>query len=428
MYFRKILILSLLLISNTVFAKLQILDKIIAIVDNDIILESDINQMIPIVQLQAKQFKNNIPDYYISRHQIFEKNIMDSIILQIGKKQGIKINNVETDQALQNIINYHNINIDELHKVLNNNEILYDKYLNYIKNEILINKVYHKEINNLIKINPTEINSLAKEIALQEYMQNAEINISYILFPFTNQLSNQQIKQKLTKANQIINELKKGTKFHYLASKNNFKNIKIVNMGWAKIEDLPTIFACKVKYATKGDVIGPVQAGSGIYVLKINDLYDNTEKKIVSEINIRHIMLKISHIKKNFQIKTKLTKLANKIINKYSSFEEIAKKYSEDFTSATQGGNLGWVSSEMFNSIDIAYILNLKNGEISKPIRSSAGWHLIQLIDKRLVDKTSEKYKERAYNILYNQKFNDILFLWQNKKRSSAYLNILDSN
>lgn len=423
------LILGVAISANTVFAAPQVVDKVAAVVNNGVVLESDVDSMMNTVKSQAKQAGQQLPDDKTLRHQILEREIMDAIILQLGDKAGLQISDQQLDQAIQNIAAQNHMTLDQLRSRLAYDGMDYNTYRSQIRKEMLISEVRNNEVRRRVTILPQEVDTLAKQVGAQN-TQGTEMNISTILLPLPENPTQQQVDDQEKLAKQLVSELKGGADFGKLAVTYSADSqaLKGGNMGWSKIEELPTLFAQALATAKKGDIVGPIRSGVGFHILKVNDLRGESKNISVTEVHARHILLKPSPIMTDDQARAKLEQIAADIRSGKTTFAAAAKQFSDDPGSANQGGDLGWTSPEVFDPAFRDALLRLKKGEISQPVHSSFGWHLIQLLDTRQVDKTDAAQKERAYRMLFNRKFAEEAQTWMQEQRAGAYVKILDNN
>ncbi|KTS27436.1 peptidylprolyl isomerase SurA [Pantoea sp. BS_4] len=425
----RMLILGVAISANTVFAAPQVVDKVAAVVNNGVVLESDVDSMMNTVKSQAKQAGQQLPDDKTLRHQILEREIMDAIILQLGDKAGLQISDQQLDQAIQNIAAQNHMTLDQLRSRLAYDGMDYNTYRAQIRKEMLISEVRNNEVRRRVTILPQEVDTLAKQVGAQN-TQGTEMNISTILLPLPENPTQQQVDDQEKLAKQLVSELKGGADFGKLAVTYSADSqaLKGGNMGWSKIEELPTLFAQALATAKKGDIVGPIRSGVGFHILKVNDLRGESKNISVTEVHARHILLKPSPIMTDDQARAKLEQIAADIRSGKTTFAAAAKQFSDDPGSANQGGDLGWTSPEVFDPAFRDALLRLKKGEISQPVHSSFGWHLIQLLDTRQVDKTDAAQKERAYRMLFNRKFAEEAQTWMQEQRAGAYVKILDNN
>ncbi|WMQ74387.1 MAG: Chaperone SurA [Sodalis sp.] len=426
---RRTFILGLALCAQGAFAALQIVDKVAAIVDNGVILESDVNSMLFTVKRGAQQANQQLPNDATLRRHILDRLIMDNIILQLAQRTNIAISDKQLDQAIGNIAAKNHMTLDQLRGRLAHDGIDYNTYLAQIRKEMLIAEVRNNEVRRRVTILPQEVESLARQIATQT-SNGAEFNLSHILIPLPENPRQDQVDKAEALANALVEQSKSGTDFGKLAITypDDPQVLKGGQMSWGKLEELPSLFTARLQGAQKGSIVGPIRSGVGFHILKVNDIRDGDQKVAVTEVHARHILLRTSVVMTDQQARAKLEDIAAQIKGRRISFGAAAKQLSEDPGSANQGGDLGWSSADAFDSAFRDALMHLKKGDISAPLRSSFGWHLIQVIDTRQVDRTDAAKKDHAYRLLFNRKFVEEAQTWMQEQRASAYVKIIDNN
>ncbi|EBO1857670.1 peptidylprolyl isomerase SurA [Salmonella enterica subsp. enterica serovar Montevideo] len=424
----KTLLLGIAMIANTSFAAPQVVDKVAAVVNNGVVLESDVDGLMQSVKLNAGQAGQQLPDDATLRHQIQERLIMDQIILQMGQKMGVKITDEQLDQAIANIAKQNNMTMDQMRSRLAYDGLNYSTYRNQIRKEMIISEVRNNEVRRRITVLPQEVDALAKQIGTQNDA-STELNLSHILIALPENPTSEQVNDAQRQAESIVEEARNGADFGKLAITYSADQqaLKGGQMGWGRIQELPGIFAQALSTAKKGDIVGPIRSGVGFHILKVNDLRGQSQSISVTEVHARHILLKPSPIMNDQQARLKLEEIAADIKSGKTTFAAAAKEYSQDPGSANQGGDLGWATPDIFDPAFRDALTKLHKGQISAPVHSSFGWHLIELLDTRKVDKTDAAQKDRAYRMLMNRKFSEEAATWMQEQRASAYVKILSN-
>ncbi|EFT7429586.1 peptidylprolyl isomerase SurA [Salmonella enterica] len=424
----KMLLLGIAMIANTSFAAPQVVDKVAAVVNNGVVLESDVDGLMQSVKLNAGQAGQQLPDDATLRHQILERLIMDQIILQMGQKMGVKITDEQLDQAIANIAKQNNMTMDQMRSRLAYDGLNYSTYRNQIRKEMIISEVRNNEVRRRITVLPQEVDALAKQIGTQNDA-STELNLSHILIALPENPTSEQVNDAQRQAESIVEEARNGADFGKLAITYSADQqaLKGGQMGWDRIQELPGIFAQALSTAKKGDIVGPIRSGVGFHILKVNDLRGQSQSISVTEVHARHILLKPSPIMNDQQARLKLEEIAADIKSGKTTFAAAAKEYSQDPGSANQGGDLGWATPDIFDPAFRDALTKLHKGQISAPVHSSFGWHLIELLDTRKVDKTDAAQKDRAYRMLMNRKFSEEAATWMQEQRASAYVKILSN-
>ncbi|EHA2201327.1 peptidylprolyl isomerase SurA [Salmonella enterica subsp. enterica serovar Newport] len=424
----KTLLLGIAMIANSSFAAPQVVDKVAAVVNNGVVLESDVDGLMQSVKLNAGQAGQQLPDDATLRHQILERLIMDQIILQMGQKMGVKITDEQLDQAIANIAKQNNMTMDQMRSRLAYDGLNYSTYRNQIRKEMIISEVRNNEVRRRITVLPQEVDALAKQIGTQNDA-STELNLSHILIALPENPTSEQVNDAQRQAESIVEEARNGADFGKLAITYSADQqaLKGGQMGWGRIQELPGIFAQALSTAKKGDIVGPIRSGVGFHILKVNDLRGQSQSISVTEVHARHILLKPSPIMNDQQARLKLEEIAADIKSGKTTFAAAAKEYSQDPGSANQGGDLGWATPDIFDPAFRDALTKLHKGQISAPVHSSFGWHLIELLDTRKVDKTDAAQKDRAYRMLMNRKFSEEAATWMQEQRASAYVKILSN-
>ncbi|EMG0337242.1 peptidylprolyl isomerase SurA [Salmonella enterica] len=424
----KTLLLGIAMIANTSLAAPQVVDKVAAVVNNGVVLESDVDGLMQSVKLNAGQAGQQLPDDTTLRHQILERLIMDQIILQMGQKMGVKITDEQLDQAIANIAKQNNMTMDQMRSRLAYDGLNYSTYRNQIRKEMIISEVRNNEVRRRITVLPQEVDALAKQIGTQNDA-STELNLSHILIALPENPTSEQVNDAQRQAESIVEEARNGADFGKLAITYSADQqaLKGGQMGWGRIQELPGIFAQALSTAKKGDIVGPIRSGVGFHILKVNDLRGQSQSISVTEVHARHILLKPSPIMNDQQARLKLEEIAADIKSGKTTFAAAAKEYSQDPGSANQGGDLGWATPDIFDPAFRDALTKLHKGQISAPVHSSFGWHLIELLDTRKVDKTDAAQKDRAYRMLMNRKFSEEAATWMQEQRASAYVKILSN-
>lgn len=334
----RMLILCVALKATTALAAPQMIDKVAAIVNNGVVLESDVDNLMSTVKTQAKEAGQQLPDDQTLRHQILEREIMDSIITQMGQRAGLQISDQQLDQAIQNIAAQNHLSMDQLRSRLTYDGVNYNDYRNQIRKEMLIAEVRNNEVRSRITILPEEVNNLAKQISSQN-VPGTEVNLSMILLPLPENPTQQQVDEEEALAKKLVGELKNGADFGKMAVTYSAdpQALKGGNMGWGKIEELPGLFSQALSAAHKGDIVGPIRSGVGFHILKVNDMRGESQNVSVTEVHARHILIKITPIMSDQQAHAKIEQIAAEIRAGKITFADAANKYSDDPGSANLG-------------------------------------------------------------------------------------------
>lgn len=402
----------------------RVIEQVAAVVNNNVILESDVQEMLKTIK--ASTNPNNLPNDKILRQQIIDRLIVENLILQKAAKAKITVSDDEVTKAIAQIASENGMTVNQLRSKLSTMGISYSAYRERIHNDMLIDQTRMNEVRHRINISDKEVENLSKSLTKQ-LTNNLSVKISHILIAIPEKASKQQVDVATEKARDVINRAKKGENFAKLAASysNDDLALKGGNMGWRKLNELPTIFEERLVRAPKDSIIGPIRSGVGLHILKVDDTRTEKPKAItVQEVDARHILIKTNVLVTDQIAKQKLTDIRKAIVSGATTFEAAAKAYSEDPGSADNGGNLGWSMPERYDSGFKNGLLKLKKGEISQPVQSAYGWHLIQLLDTRKADKTESAKQDHAYRLIFNRKFAEESQIWIQELKGDAYIKI----
>ncbi|UDG80218.1 peptidylprolyl isomerase SurA [Candidatus Steffania adelgidicola] len=414
------------------FAAPQVLDKVLVVVNKDVILESDVKHMLTTMKLAAQDANQPLPDKAMLYRNILDRLIMNNIVLQLAQSANSTsaISDKQLDQTIMvNIAAEQHMTLDQLRRRLLHNGIDYEIYRDQIRQEILIAEIRNAEIRHRITILPEEVDSLVWQIAA-ERDNFAEFNLSHILIHFPKNPTEDQQDQVEAVAISLVKKIKNGADFSKLAriysSSPQAKKGGLI--GWRKFNELDSLFRESLKGMKTGAIVGPIRSAIGFHILKVNNKREGDQKLADTVVHTRHIFLRTAVGRTDQQALRKLKVVAAQIKSGRITFNAAAKQFSEDLGSMNLGGDLGWNSVNEFDPALGNVVTHLKKGEISTPVHSSFGWHLIQLLETSPVDKSESAKKERAYVLLFNRKFAEETEAWIQEQRTAAYVKIIDNH
>jgi len=423
------LIVVALLISSFLSIKAEaapeLLDSVSVIVDQGVVLESQITELIAVVKRNAMLNNQSLPSDRALRTQAIEKLIIDNLQTQMAERMGIQISDPQLEQTILNIAQGENMKIAQFREKVAQEGVSYDTYREEIRKELILGEVRRANVRRRVYITEQEINNLVTLIDEQGDEQ-AEYNLGHILIEFPPEPTDTDIEQAKNRANKVIELLNKGSDFAKIATASSGGSLALEggDMGWMNINSMPTLFAEAVQKKSKDDLIGPIRSGAGFHILKVKDLR-GIEKIEIAEVNARHILITPSVILSDEKAEKMLKEFRGQILAGEADFAALAKEHSADSGSALKGGELGWADPNIYVPEFIATLNKLEVDEISDPVRSQYGWHLMQLTGKRLGDATQKRKEEKAYQLLFQRKFSEESEVWLREIRASAYIEVL---
>lgn len=422
----KVLVVSSIL-SMSVAAQEVLLDRVAVIVDQGVVLESEVTALIADVKRNAEASNQSLPSDRALRTQAIERLIVKNLQLQMAEKMGIRISDPQLEQTIGNIASSQNVSIDEMRRQLALEGIAYEDYREDVREEIIIGEVRRANVRRRVYITTQEIDTLV-DLIDQQGEQQAEYRLGHILIGFPPSPTDEDVAAARDRADKVLELLNGGSDFAKIAIASSSGNEALEggDMGWRNINAMPTLFAEAVQNKPKDELVGPIRSGAGFHILKVLDTR-GIERVTVEEVNSRHILVSPSIILSEDKAEQMLAEFRVQIENGEAEFADLAKEHSEDPGSSLRGGELGWTDPEVYVPEFKEALAKLAPGEFSDPVRTVHGWHLIQLIDRRVDDATEKLKTDKAYQLIYNRKFAEETENWLREMRDAAYIEVLDS-
>lgn len=426
--FKNLKCLSVLFLSATLFctplhAKT---DGIAAVVNDSVILESDINNLTQRILQQTD--KKNLPDAKTLRTQIIDQLINETLIIQQARKANVVISDEELDRAINGIAQQNNLSVVQLAQYLNSIGLDFKTYREQIRRDMIMDQIRLSELRDRITVSDYEINSIAKNIQEKPY-DNYAVNLSHILIALPEDATPAQVKAANDKVNLILTKLNQGESFAKMAMTYSNDDLALNGgeIGWTDVSALPSLFEGPAMTAKNGQLIGPLRSAAGLHILKIHETKSHQAPTVsVQEVHSKHILLTTNALLDDERAQEKLQQLKDDIESGKTTFEQAAQQYSEDPGSVNKGGDLGWSNPNIFDPVFKNALLALQPNEISEPIKTQFGWHLIKMEGQRTVDATEIANKDQAYRFIFNRKFNEESQVWTQALRGDAYIKIFD--
>lgn len=399
------------------------LDYAVAVADNNIILASELKANVARYKKNAQAQHAALPDDHIIAKNILEHMIISSLISQLAEKKGFVISDADIDRYL-NRYAQDTGGMNELLEKARREGLTEEEVRNEIRNEIIANEVKRSQIRSRITISDQEVEQLA--LALKEQNQGRYgYHIANIVVRLPDNPTPAQEDTASRRIRQIQKELEHGLSFAEAAKRYSEGNnaLKGGDMGTLPAEEMPEQIASGVVNAEPGAVIGPIKSKFGFMLIKV---YERKALKPepVEQVQIRHILIKTSIIFDDEKAKAKLDSFRAEIENGDAKFSDLASRFSEDPITAANGGFMDWVNPEAFDPGFRNAIASLKVGQISAPFKSSYGWH-IAVVENRKVDTDSlEAYKVKAREIIFNRNYREESEKWEQELRDSAFVKI----
>ena len=409
---------------QSAFAAPVEIDKVVGIVNQGVILQSEVNTIVNRVKTQAKEQGQELPSDDTLRIQAMERLVNQALMMQLAERMGLEISDSQLDQTLVGMAKQQGGTIADLRRTIESSGESFQSYREEIRKQITTQQVMRANVDRRIYISPQEVDNLLK-IMESQGQNTEEYDIGHILVDIPNNATADEIASAKTRADKVIEFLQDGKEFKRIAisSSSGSKALEGGQLGWMSINEMPSLFAEAVKGTKKDAIIGPLRSGAGFHIIKVQDIRGRQVVE-TTEVRSRHILIKPSIILSEEKARNMLNGFAKDLRAGTADFGELAKEYSEDPGSALKGGEYDWTDPTTYAPQFRDALLSLDKNEISDPFRTTFGWHIVQLLDKRIADKTELAKRNRAHGMLFNRKFKEESFNWQQEMREQAHVEI----
>jgi len=417
------LLTSCLLLGN-VPVTAEVLGKIAAVVEDDVILEQELNQEVSTIEQRIQASKTQMPPESILRKQVLEKMIIDRLQRQLAEKAGITVTEEMLNNSAADIAQRNNMTLEQFRAELEHQGMTYKGFLDNMRNEIIINQLRSREIGGRIKVTDREIDHYL-ETQGKVGEEAAQYHLGHILIAVKEAASATEIQKAQSKADNLVKKLRAGQDFSQAAmSESEDDNaLKGGDLGWRTVNDIPTLFADKVSQMRTGEVADAIRSPSGFHIIKMLEIkgFDN---HIITKTKVRHILIKTNELVDDEEAKKRLLALKVRIADG-DDFASLARAHSDDKGSALKGGSLDWISPGDLVKPFEETMTKLDINQISEPIQTQFGWHLIQVLDRENKDDSIEHKKNLVRDAIRKRKIEEETELWMRRLRDEAYVEII---
>lgn len=416
-------VISLLLLPFNVNAEIALLDRVVAIVDDDVVLYSELNQRMAGILSRIQQSGTQAPPEEILRKQVLEQLISERLQLNMGYNAGIRISDEEVNQTLARVAASNNVSLEDYIAQIHASGSTLANVRQEIVDEIIIMRVQQGQVMRRIRISEQELtNFLNSEEG--RLVTSPDVNIGQILLSVPSSSSPDETKAIVEKLNNIEEQLNAGADFRQLAIANSDDQSALEggDLGWRKMAQLPGVFIEAVESMDVGQVSKAIRSAAGYHLIKLYDRRGGGEKLIEQHFS-RHILLKPNQIRDEAATIQLLNQLRDRVKDG-EDFAVLSKEFSEDPGSALKGGELGWSTPGMFVAEFEQTMSGIALNEVSEPFRSQYGWHILQVTDRRMQDFSDNILRNGAENLLRQRKFAEELQVWLQEIRDEAFVEI----
>ncbi len=397
------------------------LDRIVAVVNDDVIVESELEERLREVRAQLRQSGTPAPAEAALRRQVLERLVLDRLQLQIARDNGMRVDDAELTAALENIAQRNQLTLRQFRDVLERDGFNFGRFREQVRNEILLGRVRQRSVERRVKVTAREIDNFLATARRQGGGEN-EYLLGHILLAVPEAASADEIDEARAQAEAALDRLRAGEAFAQVAAEvsDGQQALQGGDLGWRKGSELPTIFADEVKGMQPGDLRGPIRSPSGFHLIRLNDLRGDS-RFVVTQTRARHILVRTNDVVSDADAQRRLLQLKTRVENG-EPFDELARSHSDDTVSATRGGELGWLNPGDTVPEFERTMKSLAPGQISDPIRTQFGWHIVQVLERRDHDDTEQVRRARAAEQIRKRKLDEEVQNWMRQLRDEAYV------
>jgi peptidyl-prolyl cis-trans isomerase SurA len=397
------------------------LDRIVAVVDEDVVLQSELDRQVHRVMAQYASNPQQLPPRDVLERQVLERLILQKLQITRAESNGVKISDAEIDQALAGLAAQNKMDLSQLRQAIQAQGMDYEQFRRSVRDELVVSHLRQGIAQSRVQVSDAEIETLLKNGALHR----GQLHLGYILIGVPDGATPDQIETARKKADDTKQQIDGGMDFAAAAIRySDAPNaLEGGDLGWRAVEELPQAFAEAANTMQEGQVSAPIRGPNGFHIIKLLGKRAEPGAQMVTEYQARHILLKTSELVSSDQAEKKAAAVRQRIVAG-EDFAKAAKESSEDTATAALGGDLGWFAADAYGPKVAEVIQGMKKGEISEPFQTEAGWHILELEDTRTTDKSGDLKRDQAKNMLFQRKAEDEYESFLRQIRSEAYVEI----
>ena len=396
------------------------IDAIVALVDEDVILRSELDAAVANIAAQIQARGEQMPPMNLVERQVLENLIMTELQVQRALQTGIRISDAEIDQTLVRVAESNGITVQQMRQTIESQGLEFAEFRRDIGEQLMADRLQQRIVNSMDPVTDTEVDILLAS----EDAAGGEYNVSHILVALPDGATPQQIAEAEAEANDIHRRLGEGLDFASAAISYSDSREALEGglIGWRDLNSVPAFFADAVRGLEPGAITEPVRSPMGFHIIRVND-FRESRQVVVKEYNARHIMVEVNELVSPRLAMEQIIEIQDKLRND-ADFAELAKEYSDDTTSANLGGDMGWFPPGAYGERVQMTIDSLQDGQVSEPFQTAEGWHILQLVGTRETDRTEEAIRAEARDKIMRQRANEEIQKVLRQFRDEAYVEI----
>jgi peptidyl-prolyl cis-trans isomerase SurA len=420
---RNIVLATLAIVCATSAFGVTLVDRIVAVVNKEVITYSELNEAVGLAERQLARQGTAAPERPVLERQMLERLIIDKAQLQVARETGLRIDELQVDRAVERIAQSNKMTLADFRKALEGDGVGFDAFRNDIRQQMVMARLREREVDNRVQVSENEVDLFLEQMKARP--DGAEYNIAHILVRVPEQASPERIREARTRAEAALADAKSGSPFARVAA--SFSDapdaLQGGALGWRSHERLPELFANTLAAMQPGELSEILRSPAGFHILKLNEKRGAGAEAPVRQTRIRHILVRTNEVVSESDARRKLLDLRERIVSGGADFAELARANSDDGTAA-RGGELDWVfPGDTVPEFERAYE-QLQVGEVSQPVRTPFGYHLIQVLERRSSDVSPERKRLQARQAIRDRKAEEAYTEWLRQLRDQTYVEL----
>jgi len=425
MCWKKVLLLMFLL-TRSVWS--TTLDKVVAVVNDNVITASELNSQLRLVRQQLLAMHKEVPDDQILKKQVLQHLIDVDLQIQMAKNNSVSIDKTELDQIINKIATDNHITTEQLKQEVENQGMSWHSYRDNLRKEVVMSRIQQRSVGQEIQVTSEQVEDYLKSTPYTDKTQST-FHVQNIVVPIPEAPTTEQLTKAQQKARALLVKIKSGEDFSRIAIAESSDGYALEggDLGERHLAELPEIFATQVVAMKVGDVVGPIRTGNGFQLIKLVSIHEGILHHQVTKYHVRHILLKPDMNMTEVEVEKQIQNIYQQI-KAGKDFALMAKQYSVDAANAVNGGDLGWVTPEELTPAFAKAMQDLPMKTVSLPLKTPFGWHLIEVLEQKTEDDTVTFKRQQVQKFLQQRKFSEAVQTWQQHIRADAYIKILDKS